>query len=653
MSQPSAAPPASFASWRQASYRLAGELQQLSELAARLGAPALAAEAEALHQRVVERRFSLAVLGEFKRGKSTFLNALMGQEILPADVLPTTATVNRVTWGYQPGVELRFRDGRPPEHIAPGALAERVTKLSAASTASAAELAEAIVRFPVPLCRNDVDLLDTPGLSDEAAMTAVTEALLPTVDAAIFVIMATAPFSESEARFLDQLFEIGVSQVFFVVTGIDRVRRPADQARLLSAIEGRVRGRLLHRAEQLGPPESDAHRAFLAEHEPLQIHAISALEALEGKQKGEPELLLRSGLPELEAALEAGLTAADGIGLRRRLGQAQALIDALQAHLAVSPGAGPSAEAGAERAQLLCLIDALEPQVDAARLQASGWIPFALAVAGPLLGAAAGPQGLRLEAFARIDQRKAAMGAGWPAQFDALSAALAEDCAAALGEGLCHVGEAVLDHVRAAAAPQLTAVQQVLSAVFAVLDLCARRAAAHPGGPTLAAPSPSLRAGLRVEHRPAALRAAGPSADRARAALTAPSVPQEVLRAASKSDINRLFSLDFGGPGAAWHKAAREAIGRLCEAELGAEALRDHIAAWLEAGVRASLGPLDEAARALRQARAELLAAEAVAAAAAQRHHRAEAHEREALDRLRASAAAHQKALEAALRPVV
>jgi len=651
MSGPSAPSSASFASWRQASFRLAGELQQLSELAARLDAPELAAEAEALHQRVVERRFSLAVLGEFKRGKSTFLNALMGQEILPADVLPATATVNRVTWGYQPGVELRFRDGRPAEHISTAALVDRVTKLSAEAGRSAAELSEAVVTYPVPLCRNDVDLLDTPGLSDEAAMTALTEALLPTVDAAIFVLMATAPFSESEAAFVDRLFEIGVSQIFFVVTGIDRVRRPADRARLLEAIEGRVRARLLAHAERLGPPESDAHQAFLADHTPLQLHAISAVEGLEGKREGDPELLARSGLPALEAALEAGLTAADGIGLRRRLGQTRALIEALDGQLSRAAAQPGPASPSAERAQLLVLMDALEPHLDAARLQASGWIPAALTSAAPMLAAAAGPQGLRLEAFARVDQRKAALGAGWPAQFDALSAAMAQDAREALAEGLVHVGDALLDTVRAAASPQLAAVDQVLSATFALLDLAARRSAGQPEAPPIDPPNLCLREGLPILLQPRALAAAAPSAARLLAALVAPSVPQEVLRAASKSDLNRLFSFDFGGTGAAWHRAAREAIGRLCEAELSADQLRDHARAWLEAEVRAAMSPLDEAARALRQARAALMAAEARAAAASVHGERALAHERVALDRLRASTEAHQRALALALRP--
>ena len=48
------------------------------------------------------RKFRVAVVGEFRRGKTTFINALLGKEILPVDALPTTATLNRITYGSLP-----------------------------------------------------------------------------------------------------------------------------------------------------------------------------------------------------------------------------------------------------------------------------------------------------------------------------------------------------------------------------------------------------------------------------------------------------------------------------------------------------------------------------------------------------------------------
>ena len=57
------------------------------------------------------RKYVVAVAGEFKRGKSTMLNALLGAKILPAKCTPTTATVNRITYGAEPALRICYRDG--------------------------------------------------------------------------------------------------------------------------------------------------------------------------------------------------------------------------------------------------------------------------------------------------------------------------------------------------------------------------------------------------------------------------------------------------------------------------------------------------------------------------------------------------------------
>ena len=52
---------------------------------------------------IVSHHFSAAVVGEFKKGKSSLINALLGQKVLPSDTRPTTATLNRITYGSAPG----------------------------------------------------------------------------------------------------------------------------------------------------------------------------------------------------------------------------------------------------------------------------------------------------------------------------------------------------------------------------------------------------------------------------------------------------------------------------------------------------------------------------------------------------------------------
>ncbi len=105
----------SFNNVRKIEFALAGDLNQLHEIARRLGQDISLAQIEETLKRIENHSFSVAVVGEFKRGKSTFINALLGKEILPADIAPTSATLNRVTHGLRPRVQVIFRDDRVEE----------------------------------------------------------------------------------------------------------------------------------------------------------------------------------------------------------------------------------------------------------------------------------------------------------------------------------------------------------------------------------------------------------------------------------------------------------------------------------------------------------------------------------------------------------
>src|SRR5690348_509840 len=62
--------------------------------------------------RMRDHRFTVSVVGEFKTGKSTFVNALLGVDVVPTDVIPATATLNRITFGLAPAIEVAYKDGR-------------------------------------------------------------------------------------------------------------------------------------------------------------------------------------------------------------------------------------------------------------------------------------------------------------------------------------------------------------------------------------------------------------------------------------------------------------------------------------------------------------------------------------------------------------
>ena len=307
-------PSSSYSTHRQLEFALAGDLDRLRALAAELGMSEVAKRIARDHDRIADRFFSIAVVGEFKRGKSTFINALLGKEILPADIAPTSATINRVTYGVQPAVRIRFRDHSEDRWIGIAELADYVTKLTSDSAAMARTVEEATVYYPLPLCRQNVDILDTPGLADEAAMSQVTLSLIPEVDAAIFVILATAPFSQSESAFLEKLLiEYSLRGVIFVVTALDRLRTQREREQVVESVRNRIRERIEQHAAARFGKGCEAYLSYLRRVGEPKVFGVSGQDALTGKLEGNPGLLEESRFPELEAYLERFLTEESGL----------------------------------------------------------------------------------------------------------------------------------------------------------------------------------------------------------------------------------------------------------------------------------------------------------------------------------------------------
>lgn len=303
----------SLTNYKQTLFRLGNLLRQLRDFAERLNLQNLVNSIDDTLHRVETNAFSIAVVGEFKRGKSTFINALLGREILPSDILPTTATLNRVTYGLKPLVKIQFKDGSE-EIIALEELSNYVTKLTPEAEAIASTIQEAIVYYPVSYCLNNVDIIDTPGLSDDETMTAITLSVLPHVDVAILVVMALSPLSESERAFLENhLLNEDLGRILFVVTGIDRCNSPEDVEKIVANVENRIRTYILSGMEKRYGKESEEYKACVSRIAQPKVFPMSAYQALQAKQKRDLALMTASRFDKFEIALEAFLAEERGV----------------------------------------------------------------------------------------------------------------------------------------------------------------------------------------------------------------------------------------------------------------------------------------------------------------------------------------------------
>lgn len=192
---------------------------EIARLAVEAGAPEIAADAEQLAHRLAEGRFYVACVGQFKRGKSTLLNALVARPLLPVGVVPITTALTVLR--YDEGVRARVRLAGEWREIATNELAAYVSEETNPANVKGVELVEVFV--PSPLLASGLCLVDTPGIGSVIeANTAATKAFVPHIDAALVVIGADPPISGEEMRLIEQVAK-QVDDLVFVLNKADRL----------------------------------------------------------------------------------------------------------------------------------------------------------------------------------------------------------------------------------------------------------------------------------------------------------------------------------------------------------------------------------------------------------------------------------------------
>ncbi|WP_022900682.1 dynamin family protein [Humibacter albus] len=162
---------------------------------------AIEAATRRLLRRLAEDRFTIAVVGQHSRGKTTLVNALLGAEFLPTGILPMTSVITLVRYGSEPRA-VYFRRG---SDVALHTSIADVPALVARESARRAELEVVRVELEVPadLLRLGLTFVDTPGVgSFDETGAAITRRFLPEVDAALFVTSVDSALTDSERALL-------------------------------------------------------------------------------------------------------------------------------------------------------------------------------------------------------------------------------------------------------------------------------------------------------------------------------------------------------------------------------------------------------------------------------------------------------------------
>lgn len=227
------------------------------------------------------QRFRVAVVGEFSQGKSTLLNALLGEEVQPVRAVPCSGTITTLRHGGRKKVICHYKDGRQ-EEISVDEYKEKasIQKVSAieqdGNKSATCEIEEIIFEHPeLDLCKSGVEILDSPGLNENSDRTAITEKLLKNIDAAIFLTNAARLLPEKEKEL--------IQDVRTQLTGsVDR--SPADNLFVL------VNFMDLLDNEQDSQDVTQRLEEFIADEKLIatnknRIHYISAKAALKGQDE--------------------------------------------------------------------------------------------------------------------------------------------------------------------------------------------------------------------------------------------------------------------------------------------------------------------------------------------------------------------------------
>lgn len=171
-------------------------------------------ELMALKDKAENEIFKLAILGQFKRGKTTLINALIGENLLPVGVLPLTSVITVLKYGKALNVKIIF-SGKREKTINIKELALYATEKGNPKNEKNVSVIE--VSYPSDYLKRGVEFIDTPGIGSTLLHnTEVTQNYLKNIDAGIFLLSSDLPISQTELEFLRNV-KHHVIKLFFVL----------------------------------------------------------------------------------------------------------------------------------------------------------------------------------------------------------------------------------------------------------------------------------------------------------------------------------------------------------------------------------------------------------------------------------------------------
>ncbi len=240
-----------------------------------------------VREQLISNHFNLVILGQFKRGKTTLINSLVGSAILPSSVVPLTSIVTILKFGKEIKCNI-FMNDNSEKHIRIEDLHDYVTESGNPKNIRGVKCA--CIEYPLPLLEKGMQLVDTPGIgSTFLHNTETTYEFLDQLDAAVFLMSADVPISQVEKELLETIKD-STQKIFFVLNKVDNLA--PNEITEISTYNKNVLNEMGFTVQEIWP--------------------ISARKALEAKSSKAENQLLESGLLDLEDSLGSFLSSEKG-----------------------------------------------------------------------------------------------------------------------------------------------------------------------------------------------------------------------------------------------------------------------------------------------------------------------------------------------------
>lgn len=298
-------PPTQLSEFQKNRRTLSQMAVRLAAAFRRLGGIHRADVLQRLSEKLDSERFRILVLGELKRGKSSLINALLAEDLLPVDSLPCTAAILEIKESETRKVVLHFCHPLPenlPEDLPPpiklhfclaeeGPLAPLEVPFELLADCSIIRQRHDLSKIyskievfvPLEFCRNGIEIVDSPGLNEDQLRTWAARQYIPQADAILFVLSSSLLGAATEFDVIQRdLREIGHKYLFLICNRFDEIR-PADREKLIAFGKKKLAG-----YTELGN---------------AGVFFLSALEANSARVTGNSERLEESGVPEFARSL--------------------------------------------------------------------------------------------------------------------------------------------------------------------------------------------------------------------------------------------------------------------------------------------------------------------------------------------------------------